>query len=130
MSRNLFSVTLVYFYLGFRSTAAGPVHNMCNKKVVGIALLVIGIVLIAIGIIIGLLLPSIAFKEVQKTTCVNSEDSAGYERWVSKMYVAQYQLLSYPPYEAREKETGLPPRSVGRVGENPGNEVGTVHAHE
>ena len=130
MSRNLFSVTLVYFYFGFRSTAAGPVHNMCNKKVVGIVLLVIGIVLIAIGIIIGLVLPSIAFKEVEKTTCVNSKDSAGYERWVSKMYVVQYQLLSYPPYGAREKETGLPPRSVGRVGENPGNEVGTVHAHE
>ena len=103
---------------------------MCNKKVVGITLLVIGIVLIAIGIIIGLLLPSIAFKEVEKTTCVNSKDSAGYERWVSKMYVVQYQLLSYPPYGAREKETGLLPRSVGRVGENPGNEVGTVHAHE
>ena len=52
-------------------------------------MLVIGIVLIAIGIIIGLLLPSIAFKEVEKTTCVNSKDSAGYERWVSKMYVVQ-----------------------------------------
>ena len=103
---------------------------MCNKKVVGITLLVIGIVLIAIGIIIGLLLPSIAFKEVEKTTCVNSKDSAGYERWVSKMYLVQYQLLSYPPYGARKKETGLPPRSVGRVGGNPGNEVGTVHAHE
>ena len=90
MSRNLFSVTLVYFYFGFRSTEAGPVHNMCNKKVVGIVLLVTGIVLIAIGIIIGLLLPSIAFKEVEKTTCVNSEDSAGYERWVSKMYAVQY----------------------------------------
>ena len=83
MSRNVFSVTLVYFYFGFRSTAAGPVHNMCNKKVAGIALLVISIVLIATGIIVGLLLPSIAFKEVEKTTCVNSEDSAGYERWVS-----------------------------------------------
>ena len=94
MSRNLFSVTLIYFYFGFRSTAAGPVHNMCNKKVVGIVLLVIGIVLIAIGIIIGLLLPSIAFKEVEKTTCVNSKDSAGYERWVSKMYVVQYQPRS------------------------------------
>ncbi|CAH3030946.1 unnamed protein product [Porites evermanni] len=59
---------------------------MCNKKVVGIALLVIGIVLIAIGIIIGLLLPSIAFKEVEKTTCVNSKDSAGYERWKGPTY--------------------------------------------
>lgn len=59
---------------------------MCNKKVVGIVLLVIGIVLIAIGIIIGLLLPSIAFKEVEKTTCVNSKDSAGYERWKGPTY--------------------------------------------
>ena len=67
---------------------------MCNKKVVGITLLVIGIVLIAIGVIIGLLLPSIAFKEVEKTTCVNSKDSAGYERWVSEMYVVQYQPCS------------------------------------
>lgn len=59
---------------------------MCNKKVVGITLLVIGIVLIAIGIIIGLLLPSIAFKEVEKTTCVNSKDSVGYERWKGPTY--------------------------------------------
>ena len=82
---------------------------MCNKKVVGITLLVIGIVLIAIGIIIGLLLPSIAFKEVEKTTCVNSKDSAGYERWVSKMYVIQYQLLSYRPTEReRKRRVSLP----------------------
>ena len=119
MSRNLFSVTLVYFYFGFRSTAAGPVHNMCNKKVVGIALLVIGIVLIAIGIIIGLLLPSIAFKEVEKTTCVNSKDSAGYERWVSKMYVVQYQPRSQGsllPALRSERERDGSPSPLRRAG--------------
>ena len=79
---------------------------MCNKKVVGIALLVIGIVLIAIGIIIGLLLPSIAFKEVEKTTCVNSEDSAGYERWVSKMYVVQYTPANKNPLYLRSGKMG------------------------
>ena len=32
-------------------------------------------------------------------------------------------VLSYPPYGARERETLSLSRSVGRVGENPGNAV-------
>ena len=33
-------------------------------------------------------------------------------------------VLTYPPYGERERETLSLSRSVGRVGENPGNEVG------
>ena len=79
---------------------------MCSKKVAGVALVITGVVFIAIDIIVGLVLPNAAHKAVEDSTCVNSKESSGYERWVS-LSPGSTTVCFYACYHNSEKKVRL-----------------------